>query len=67
MLAVEGSSHPNVPLMDTLMRTLSTLCLSALLLLFLPLTLIAAVADCLWFRLRSALRGPQRPKGVWEF
>lgn len=45
---------------------IGTLLVAALLLLLLPVTMLAALADFLWFRLRTALRGPQRPKGVWE-
>ena len=63
MLPVDAPPHSNSPLIDTL----TTLSLSAFFLLLLPLTLIAAVADCLWFRLRTALHSPQRPKRIWEF
>lgn len=66
MLAADGPSYPNT-LMDALMRTLSSFVLFAVLLLLLPLTLVAALADFLWFRLRTALHGPRRQKGVWEF
>ncbi len=63
MLAAESHPHPNAPLTDTL----TTIGLLVFLLLLLPVTIVAAFADCLWFRLRTALHGPQRKKGVWEF
>ena len=67
MLAADSHPQPNAPLTDTLTDTLTTIGLSAILLLLLPITILAAFADFLWFRLRTTLRGPQRQKGVWEF
>lgn len=67
MLVPTGHAHLSKSRLLTSLRTVGLLLAAPFLLVLVIGASISVLVDCTFFRLRSAITGEPRPKGVWEF
>jgi ABC-type microcin C transport system permease subunit YejB len=59
--------HPHSHVLFPILRMTAIVLAAPFVLAVLLIALVATLSDFTWFRLRTALSGEHRPKGLWEF